>query len=314
MASDSFIAVDWGTSRLRLWSLSGEDKVLDKRTSPDGMSSLQPAQYASVLEENLLAMEIDSECPAVVCGMAGAAQGWCEAPYRSNEEDLFSIARHAVRVPNIDRSVHILPGVMQLSPPNVMRGEETQLLGLLHTEPHFHGRVCLPGTHTKWVDMQHGVIQRFTTHMTGELFGLLCTHSVLKHSVERLEGTALMNDSAQAWDQSAFESMIDHAMLNPAAALESLFSLRASTLLLKVSAVTSRSQLSGLLIGLELAATQHFWNQGSVAIIGEPALCDKYTSAFDHVGVTTKQFDADILTLNGLIYARHQIEADDHDT
>jgi len=299
MGKKPYVVVDWGTSSFRLWGLSGDDEVLGKRSAASGMSTLQPNEYLGVLEENISALEIDAECSVVVCGMAGAAQGWHEAPYMETLGSLFTLAKHVVRVPNIQRVVHILPGVKQLNPANVMRGEETQLLGLLHTQADFNGVVCLPGTHTKWVQMKEGNIHQFTTHMSGELFALLSEHSVLKHSVQ----------AECEWDQSSFEEALRESMEQPERLVEQLFSLRASSLLENVSAVNSRSRLSGLLMGVELAATRHYWDGCDVALIGDDTLCENYSSALTTLGVNTLRFDAEMLTLNGLTYAYHQIQS-----
>lgn len=305
MGNPSFVAVDWGTSSFRLWSLSGGFAVLGMRTGPYGMATLTPRNYLAVLEENLAALNIDAECPVIVCGMAGAAQGWYEAPYRDTSTDLFSLGKHAVRVPDIERCVHILPGVKQSTPANVMRGEETQLLGLLKHDVNFNGVVCLPGTHTKWVRLADGKIQRFTTCMTGELFALLSEHSVLKHSVN--------DTSADAhWDQPAFEQAVGEAIQAPESLAEQLFGLRASTLLENASPMGLRARLSGLLTGFELAATQPYWKDQSVAIIGEARLCNNYARALNTRQINTHIHDAEEFTLSGLINAYQHFEHRNH--
>lgn len=326
-----FIAVDWGTSAFRLWSLSADGAVLAKREGPYGMAGLQPDEYESVLEENLSALKINAKQPVIVCGMAGAAQGWYEAPYVNSSEDLLSFGQHAVRVPNLQRDVYLLPGIKQATPANVMRGEETQLLGLLNEQPGFNGVVCLPGTHTKWVELQDGIIQRFTTCMTGELFGLLSEHSVLKHSVngsveryggdssehsgqhvgERSEGSA---NGCGDWDQSAFARAAKEAMEAPQSVAEQLFSLRASTLLNNAAPSSMRARLSGLLIGFEMAATQPYWRNQSVAIVGDATLGENYARALNGLQVSTQLMDAEQLTLSGLISAYQHIEASHHGT
>lgn len=292
-----FVAVDWGTTSFRLWSLSSQGEVVERSNGPFGMSGLKKSDFAKVLDENLVKLGIPADTPVVICGMAGAAQGWIEVPYMSTSEDVFSIGRHAVRVPEEIREVYILPGVMQLEPSNVMRGEETQILGLLATQPDFKGTVCMPGTHTKWVQIHNGCIDSFSTCMTGELFALLSEHSVLKHSM-----------ASSGWDEIAFEKALLDVMDSPTRLAERLFGIRAATLLDDQSSETARARLSGMLIGLELAAMRLFWAAGNIAIIGEPSLCQTYSAALDLQHAESHSLDAEAMTLRGLITAYKKIE------
>ena len=114
--------------------------------------------------------------------MVGARQGWIEAPYASVPcTPATQTIAPECRDPRLE--MHILAGIRQLHPPDVMRGEETQIAGVLLREPGFEGVICLPGTHTKWAEVAGGIITSFQTFMTGELFGLLSTQSVLRHSM-----------------------------------------------------------------------------------------------------------------------------------
>src|SRR4029453_12239359 len=125
--------------------------------------------------------------PVLICGMAGARQGWVEAPYLKVPTRLDALHEGAVRVDaqsDIGGDIRILPGIAQAraDQPDVMRGEETQLLGV--TEPGFTGLVCIPGTHSKWIRIEAGRIVEFSTYMTGELFSVISQHSILAHAVE----------------------------------------------------------------------------------------------------------------------------------
>ncbi len=309
MAKSPFVVVDWGTSSFRLWSLDADAVVLAKHRSDCGMASLQPAEFETVLEQSFTALNIEANLPVIICGMAGAAQGWYEAPYMDMTEELHALGLHAVRVPNVQRDVYILPGVKQAQPANVMRGEETQLLGLLKVQPDFNGIVCLPGTHTKWVQLQQGKIQKFTTCMTGELFGLLANQSVLKHSVTERVHNENTPDSAL---QSVFNTAITEVTNKPYSLAEQFFSLRASTLLENTEPALLRARLSGLLIGFELSAMQPYWKEHTVVLIGEAKLCNSYANALQQMHVSTSILDAEQLTLNGLINAYQHIETSFH--
>ena len=115
--------------------------------------------------------------------MAGARGAWIEAPYAT----VPCPPRPAAFTPPPTRdprlAVRILPGLRQDEPPDVMRGEETQIAGLLAAEPGFDGVACLPGTHTKWCHVSAGEVVSFASYMTGEIFALLASQSVLRKTV-----------------------------------------------------------------------------------------------------------------------------------
>ena len=152
------VVVDWGTSNFRLWSIGTNDTVLDHAKGPFGMSTLSSHDYEDVLEKCLSELEIEADVPVIICGMAGAKQGWIEAPYWPTPTSLSQLGDNTIRVPGVARDIRIAPGVMQAEPANVMRGEETQILGLMQHVPDFDGVVVLPGTHCKWVRLRYGRI------------------------------------------------------------------------------------------------------------------------------------------------------------
>ncbi|MCR6634852.1 2-dehydro-3-deoxygalactonokinase [Devosia sp.] len=196
--SVAWIAVDWGTSNLRGWTIDAGGNVLASRSSPKGMGKLIREEFPAALAELLSGVDLTTPTDVLVCGMAGARQGWLEAPYLEAPTDLRDLLGGAVRPDSgSDKlKVSILPGVCQKQgADNVMRGEETQLLGLASTLPGYSGLVCMPGTHSKWALLDGTKIEHFTTAMTGEMFEILSTHSVLRHSLggdldtpERAEG------------------------------------------------------------------------------------------------------------------------------
>lgn len=302
-----FVAVDWGTSSFRLWQLSQHGEILSQTQGPYGMSTLKPAEFPGVLASNLDKLGIASDLPVLICGMAGAAQGWFEAPYITISENLNTLGRHSVQLPAPHEHVFILPGVKQLQPPNVMRGEETQLLGLLKQHPEFGGVVCLPGTHSKWVRIEKGVIQEFTTCMTGELYALLTEQSVLRHSVAVDEltdvagrnGEELTDTSAER----AFADTVSEFIKAPASVAERLFDIRTSSLLNNAKPTVLAARLSGMLLGFELAATKRYWEQSDVALIGDSAICERYSTAMKQVNVNAAVYSAEALTLEGLCAA-----------
>lgn len=291
-----WIAADWGTSRLRVWAMSDAGHVLGANASDAGMGTLRREVY----EAALLALIGDWLVPdrttrVVACGMLGARQGWVEAPYLAVPSAPHAPGRH-IQAPTDDArlEVLILPGIQQAAPPDVMRGEETQLAGFLMQRPAFDGTVCLPGTHTKWARVRDGRIESFRTFMTGELFTLLAERSVLRHSV------------GPGWDDAAFAAAIERAVTSPAALTSELFALRAGALLAGLAPAAARAGLSGLLIGAELAGLGIGQRAQDLAIIGESQLAGRYAAAIRQLGREVEVIDADRATIAGLV-AAHEI-------
>jgi 2-dehydro-3-deoxygalactonokinase len=295
MTDTRWIALDWGTSHLRAWLMDADDGPLARRDSERGMSTLTPEGYEPALLDLIGdALPQSGPVPVICCGMAGARQGWAEAPYRSTPcrpPTLAEARRAPTRDPRLD--VRILPGVQQASPADVMRGEETQIAGVLAERPGFDGVLCLPGTHSKWVHVSAGEIVAFRTFMTGELFALLAGHSVLRHSI-----------AAEGWDAAAFTAAVEDGLSHPARFAAALFGLRAESLLAGLAAETARARLSGWLIGLELGAARPFWLGRAVLIVGESDLAAAYAAALTAQGAAPETLDAARATLAGLAAAR----------
>ena len=287
------IAADWGTTSLRLWALDPSGNVLGEHRAPQGMSMLAPDAFHPVLEATLDALGIPTDTPAILCGMVGAAQGWHEAPYVSTPTDLSVLSCNVIRVQGSrPRDVRILPGLAQCSPnsADVMRGEETILLGAIESRG-LAGPACLPGTHSKWAQIEDGRITGFSTFMTGEVFSLLAQHSTLSpylkvaaHGTERSE---------------AFAQAVREALEQPQSILKALFSIRARPLLDPQIAQDMPARLSGLLIGLEIAG-QRAALTGPVTLISSGQLARSYARAFDLAGLPFNSLSADDMACAGL--------------
>jgi 2-dehydro-3-deoxygalactonokinase len=294
-----WIAVDWGTSNLRVWGLDAEGQVVAEKSSDQGMARLDRSGF----EPALLALTNDwlpqsRHTPVVCCGMVGARQGWIEVPYSEvpcKPVRFDTVGRPETRDPRL--RVFIISGVKQTQPtPDVMRGEETQIGGIISEDPQFAGVLCLPGTHTKWVRITAGDILRFRTFMTGELFSLLSAHSVLRHS---LDGTGS--------DGIEFAASVE-AMAEEAAQLAArLFSIRAQALVAELSPATAKARLSGLLIGAELAAAKDDWCGQVVTIVGNGPQAELYAQGLRVLGQEPRIIDASHVTLVGLRSAYLQI-------
>jgi 2-dehydro-3-deoxygalactonokinase len=299
------IAVDWGTTHVRAYALGRDKAVIAETQSAKGMGVLSATEFEAALLELVESWLPESgSIDIVACGMVSSRQGWQEAPYLKAPCSPFAL-QSLTTVAAKDSRLHfqILPGVSQAVPADVMRGEETQIAGLLaHLAKSQDGEeskrqiICLPGTHTKWVEVNNGVIERFATMMTGEMFSLLTRHSILKHDLADID-TDL--DSGQ-WDQAAFLEAVQAAVSQPEKFSSSVFSLRAEILLNDMSPAAAKARLSGLLIGLELAGTKDYWAQATVSLIGDNHLMQLYCSALSLVNIPSQRFDAKDMTLQGL--------------
>lgn len=294
-----WIAVDWGTSNLRVWGLDANGQVVAEASSDKGMAKLDRAGFEPALLELVNDwLPPGRKVPVLACGMVGARQGWVEVPYRQAPcKPVLSDTTASPDTIDPRLNVIVLAGIKQIKPAaDVMRGEETQIAGVLLDDPSFEGVLCLPGTHTKWVRISAGEIVQFTTFMTGEMFNLLSTQSVLRHS---LDGTG--------WDEIEFADTIRSMVANPARFSALLFSIRAGTLVLGAGAATANALMSGLLIGTELAAAKPYWQDRNVTIVGNGVQSERYAEALRTLGQSPRVIDATHVTLAGLKSAYLQI-------
>lgn len=284
-----WIAVDWGTTRLRAWAMGPDGQPTASAQSDMGMGALTPAGFEAALLD-AAGDWIDGPTRVIACGMVGAKQGWVDAGY-AVAPCKPPTGAHAVPAPSEDPrlDVLVLPGVSQQRPADVMRGEETQVAGFLAEHPNFDGVICLPGTHTKWVQVSAGEIVSFRSFMTGEVFALLSGQSVLRHGLED-----------DGWDDAAFAEAVTDGMARPQLLTSDMFNLRAQGLLSGMTSSQARARLSGLLIGVELAGARAYWLGQQLAIIGAAALSDLYASALAAQGAIATRADAEAMTLAGL--------------
>ena len=284
-----WIAVDWGTSNLRAFAMTADGRVLAEAVSDEGMGKLTREGFEPALLR-LIEGWLAGPTLVVACGMVGSRQGWCEAPYRTVPCTPVDRAG-LVAVPTTDPRLRVLiaPGLKQVSPADVMRGEETQIAGALQMLPGYDGIFCLPGTHSKWVQVSAGEVVSFQTFMTGEMFALLSEASVLRHGMQ-----------GEGWDDAAFEAAVSDALSKPEKLGARLFSLRAEGLIAGLTAGAARARLSGLLIGTELAAARPYWLGQRVTLVGAEKLSAAYARALALQGVEAKRLSATDCTLAGL--------------
>lgn len=293
------IAVDWGSSSLRAFRLDASGEVIERRRSALGVLACE-GRFDTVLADQITGWD---DQLVVLAGMVGSRQGWVEVPYVDCPATLFDIAAGMVKIDGNglpDRHIWIAPGLKYRSDDgvfDVLRGEETQLCGLMQrvdaTQTHL---VCMPGTHSKWVRIEGGQIERFHTAMTGEVFDVLRKHSVLGR----------LMTAGDELDTDAFMQGLQRARQG-GGLLHHLFSARTAGLMDVLQAEQLASYLSGLLIGHEiLDSGWHTRAQDStVHFIGAPALTAAYSLALRNVGIKVQQHD-ELLAATGLLALARQ--------
>ena len=300
-AMEGLIGLDWGTSSLRAFLLGADGTVRQERHRPWGIMKLPPAPDGAADAHPAAALTaaferaFEDACgdwarahpalPLLACGMVGSAQGWREAAYLDTPASLDGLARHLATVARAGAApLRIVPGLIQRGAlPDVMRGEETQVLGVLADAglaPDEQVLIGLPGTHNKWVRARTGAIDGFDTFMTGEVFAALSGHTILGRTMQRPDTPD--NDAfARGLAVTASDAGVKGL-------LASIFSTRTLGLTGALPAQAQPDYLSGLLIGHEVAALGALHPAGRprprVLLCGEPDLCRRYALALTHAG------------------------------
>lgn len=273
------IGVDWGTSRLRVAVVGERGDILAEHAANAGILTVDAGGFASVLQAAIEALGRPArQLPIVLSGMITSRQGWHELPYAPCPADATTLARALRRVaePGLG-DLYFITGLRSTDAdglPDVMRGEETQILG--QDDIQAGEVVVLPGTHSKWVTVEDGRIVRFRTYLTGELFAVLKTHSILGR---------LMADGPD--DALAFARGVEASLAGPGL-LGMLFSARSLPLLGGLPETAIQDYLSGLLIGAELREALSAARPAAVVVIGSDALARRYATALELAGVAQR--------------------------
>ena len=279
------LAVDWGTTSFRAYRLDLAGRIVDARSAPAGILSVEGGQFAAVLEQQAGDWIAAGEKPLVMSGMIGSRQGWLEVPYAACPAGLDEIAAGMRKVAWARGEVWIAPGLTcrdDAGVPDVIRGEETQILGVLDQLGAGRHSICLPGTHSKWVEVENAKVVRFSTHMTGEAFAVFKNHSILGR---------MMNEGAT--DRAAFADGVRRAT-DSGGMLHHLFGVRSRGLFGELPDTASASYLSGLLIGHEIHAAG--FSAQPVHLLCTPQLADIYRHALDVLGRESRTLDSNAVT------------------
>jgi 2-dehydro-3-deoxygalactonokinase len=293
------IGLDWGTSSLRGYLFAGDGGVIEAVTQPWGIQHLPAGGFPAAFRGLVGAWRQQwPDLPVLAAGMVGSRQGWREVPYVDCPADVGRIARGLLAFDSEAGRIYLVPGVIERGPlPNVLRGEETQVVGALARAPALaaDSLVVLPGTHAKWVQVRDGRIIGFETFMTGELFAVLREHSLL--------GRPAREAAAAAIDAPAREAAFARGLAvardsGPAGIAGRLFTTRSLYLTGELPPAATLDYLSGLLVGDEIrsasaghrTASQEVGPGGGplppIVLIGDALLCERYREAFAAFGVT----------------------------
>ncbi|WP_207482133.1 2-dehydro-3-deoxygalactonokinase [Arenibaculum pallidiluteum] len=311
-AEPALVALDWGTTSFRAFLLDAKGGVLDRRDEPMGILKVPGGDFDAVftaVTERWYAAH--GALPALASGMIGSRQGWVEAPYCPCPAGAEDLGRRLAPVrTQAGHSLRIVPGVSRDSPgeaPDVMRGEETQIAGAVAAGQR-DGLFVMPGTHSKWVEVRDGRIQWFATFMTGEVFAVLCQHSILGRLMadEDAGGGRGAGEGRGGTQEDAFARGLAAA---GGPLLHALFSARTLGLFERLPPEGLRSYLSGMLIGAEiLQARETLARRGTearrVTIVGGAALAARYADALAHAGIEAATAPETVTTDGLLLIAR----------
>jgi 2-dehydro-3-deoxygalactonokinase len=279
------IAIDWGTSSLRGARLDAKGQVLESREFSRGILTVPNGQFETVFNELFGDWMQSPHALCLISGMAGSRQGWQEAPYCPCPAGFAELGQHLLWLQ--PGRMALVPGLScrdsdAMNTPDVMRGEEVQIFGALHMAGRDSATLVLPGTHSKWVQVQGGRVLNFQTFMTGEVFALMSQHSLLGKTMD-LQGSL---------DETVFLQGIDQSQ-QPGSVLHHLFAVRTLGLFERLSATQLPSFLSGLLIGEELGQHAASTHAEPVILIGSEALTLRYTLALQHLRIPSQRMGSE---------------------
>ncbi|MES2075218.1 MAG: 2-dehydro-3-deoxygalactonokinase [Pseudomonadota bacterium] len=314
----TLLGIDWGTSNRRAYLIDRQGNCLARHEDKQGMLAVR-GRFGESLAGLLATLDIGADVPLLLSGMVGSAAGWQEVAYADCALPLERLPAHLA--PLADQAWagrgHIVPGYCYRAGAgagadaavDVMRGEETQLLGAV-ARGRRDGWLVLPGTHSNWVLLRDGAVASIATYMTGELYAMLAAGGTLAALME--------GDSAEP---QAFAAGLRQADLGEPLS-NSLFRVRARVVAGAMPQALAAGFVSGLLIGAEFAAAASaaagFGASSAAAtgsassktaasgaisaaalvpaharidVIGSPALAERYAVAAAHFGLECAVLD-----------------------
>ena len=291
----ALIGIDWGTSSFRAYLIGSEGEVLDRISTSEGIMHLDGQPFEGVLNSNISSWMARGTIPIIASGMITSRNGWVETSYVRLPlgADASSAALSPHELGN-GAYIYFVMGVAteHSGGPDVMRGEETQIIGALEFGPR-EGKFVMPGTHSKWVDVKGGEIVNFSTYMSGEIFAALKEHTILG---------SLMREGD--FKECSFNQGVESGLNGASNLLHNLFHVRTLPLLDKISNDAVADYMSGLLIGTEIAsATLQTSNKNSITIVGRGDLANRYEIALRSAGLKSRRLPDDIVAAGHYLIA-----------
>ena len=269
------VCVDWGSSSFRAFRFDSHANVIDSLETASGIKTVKQGNFEQLLREQLGHWISPGE-EVVLSGMITSRNGWIETDYIACPAYVDDILKYGKRLKLADIEIIFLPGVSQITPADVMRGEELQMLGaaLRRGSQTF----VMPGTHSKWALMHNRAIRKFRTIPTGELFDLIIRHSLM--------GALAVKEKP---DDAVFVQGVEAGNNSPTI-ISDIFTTRSSVLMNKKTANQAYHWLSGLLIGNEVREAKSLISEtsSSVTVIGSAPLCSMYLGAFKFLGINSQ--------------------------
>ena len=277
------IGIDWGTTSFRAFRIARDGSIRDRRASPRGILNVPDKRFGETLREEIGPWLAAGDDHVLLSGMIGSRQGWKEAPYLACPAGAPEIAAALTEIPFDWGQVKLVPGLATedaAGVPEVMRGEETQIVGCLPAIGG-SGLACLPGSHSKWARIEAGRITGFATHMTGEAFAALRGHTILAR---------MMRDGAT--DPAVFDQGVARSG-DADGLLHHVFGARTLALTGRMAESATASYLSGILIGHEVRAALGAQRDTVVEVIGTLELTALYARAIAACGCYAERHDGD---------------------
>ncbi|WP_231756961.1 2-dehydro-3-deoxygalactonokinase [Microbulbifer elongatus] len=285
------LVCDWGTSSFRLMRVGDSGEIVAQVSTDRGVKNVPKPEMEAYLKSQVVGMDGDG-LPLLLCGMVGSSIGWYE-PYVACPASGRSLGRDLVRIPDTDLTAWCVPGVKYVTgggSADVMRGEETQVIGWLSQaseQEQAQSTLCLPGTHSKWVQVEGGEICSFSTAFTGELYALLTERSVLVQEQQQFSSTAFVAGLAASGEAPGL--------------IHQLFNARSRSVLGLQPASASASYLSGLLIGSEVGTMVGNLSRGErIHLICGDSLAVPYGTAMDYFRLPYQHYSGDTFAALGM--------------
>lgn len=287
VASDAaLIGLDWGTSSLRALLIGSDGEVLDIISTPQGIMHVEGRDFDAVFHDLIGPWIAERPLPVIASGMITSRNGWLETPYIDVPAGIDDLAKALVSFTSSKGvAIEFVTGMTTEhdGAPDVMRGEETQIIGAAAMGLG-DGMYVMPGTHSKWLTVKDGGIEDYKTYMTGEIFGVIKAHTILGTLMAESEG------SDEGFRLGALEGLKAGADL-----LHNLFHVRTMPLFGKISEEMTADYLSGMLIGAEIASGTSGFDRDVVTIVARGDLADRYEAALELAGMKSRRAPGDIV-------------------